>query len=103
MQFRVHCDRRSCQHCPNFQDIKAKSVEGTKAQVRSDGAKVEQQQYDCEMETVYIKKEADDDITTAEPLADTEDTRESRSVIFGLILNTFIAVKLMLVVCHALK
>jgi hypothetical protein len=78
-------------------------VERTKAQVRSGAARGEQHLYVGEMETVYIKQEADDDDTTVEALADPKDTREFRSVIFCLILNTFITVKLVLVVCRAFK
>lgn len=75
-------------------------MEGTNAQVRSGGAK---QQYVCGMETVYIKQEVEDEVTTAEPIADTEKTRESRSVIYSLIMNAFIAMNLVLLLCHAWK
>lgn len=88
-QFRVHCDRSS-QHCHHFQDIKAhnkmNSMVGTKIQERCVGANGEHKdhQQEClhQMETVFIKQEADDEITMAEHGSGADDTKESRCVLF---------------------
>jgi hypothetical protein len=87
-QFKVPCNRRSCQHYHHFQDIKAK--------VRSGRARGEQQECGCDIETLYIKEEADNEVAAAEPGAHIEDTREFRSVILSFVRNMFTALQILL-------
>lgn len=71
-------------------------MKGTKAKVRSGGARGEQQECGYDIETHYIKEEADNEVAAAEPGAHIEDTREFRSVILSFVRNMFTALKILL-------